>query len=83
VWTYPPELAEALAAFGLAPTPATDPLIVRAALNGLYRYELRRLRDRLLAGDIAKSDYAGIVVALRKTYWPLSMTPDVWRRVCA
>ncbi len=56
-WTYPPELADALLGFGLRPTPATPPLVVRDALNDLYRYELRRMRDQLRAGNIPKADY--------------------------
>lgn len=79
---YPDELAEALARFGLAPTPATPPTFVRNALNALYRYQLRRLRDGLLAGRLAKPAYLAAVVALRKRYWPLSMLPEVWERVC-
>jgi hypothetical protein len=80
--TYPRELTEALADLGLAPSDRTDPLFVRDALNALYRYELRRLRDRLLAGAIAKPDYIGHVITLRKKYWPLSMLPEVWERIC-
>jgi hypothetical protein len=82
VWTYPSELADALARFGLSPQPHTSPVFVRDALNDLYRYELRRLRDRLLAGQIAKPDYVGIVISLRKKYWPLSMLPQTWEEVC-
>jgi hypothetical protein len=82
VWRYPPELTDALAGLGLAPSARTEPLLVRDALNGLYRYELRRLRDQLLAGVIARPDYIGVVITLRKKYWPLSMLPDVWVRIC-
>ena len=81
-WTYPDELLAALGDLGLAPTPATPPAAVRDALNDLYRYELRRLRDRLLAGGVAKSDYLDLVVALRKKYWPLTMPLDVWEKLC-
>ncbi len=81
-WQYPDELAEALARFGLAPTGRTPPLMVRTALNGLYRYELRRLRDRLLARQIQKPDYLAQVVVLRKKYWPLSLLPAAWERIC-
>ena len=49
-WTYPDELRSALVRFGLAPTAATPPALVRDALNDLYRYELRRMRDRLRRG---------------------------------
>jgi len=81
-WTYPPELQSALAAFGLAPHPETPPVFVRDALSDLYRYEIRRLRRRFLAGDIAKPDYSGVVITLRKKYWPLSLTPDGWDQIC-
>ena len=81
-WTYPAELAEALARFGLAPTPATPPAFVRDQLSDLYRYEIRRLRGRLLAGVFPKADYVGHVIALRKKYWPLSFTPAQWEQIC-
>lgn len=81
-WTYPDELRVALGNLGLAPTPMTPPAAVRDALNDLYRYELRRLRDRLLAGVVVKADYLDLVVALRKKYWPLSMPLDAWEKVC-
>ena len=81
-WTYPDELLAALGDFGLAPTPTTPPATVRDALNDLYRYELRRLRDRLRAGVVVKSDYLDLVVALRKKYWPLTMPLDAWEKLC-
>jgi hypothetical protein len=83
VWIYPPELAAALGDFGLRPLPSTPPPFVRDALSDLYRYEIRRLKSRLLAGAFPKGDYVSRVIALRKKYWPLTMTPDVWERVCA
>ena len=81
-WSYPPELAEALSAFGLAPGPHTPPRLTRDALSELYRYEIRRLRLRLLAGEVAKADYRGLVIELRKKYWPLSLTPEAWEKIC-
>ncbi len=82
-WSYPPELGEALTAFGLAPGPATPPALTRDALSDLYRYELRRLRDRLKAGQVDKADYQNLVIALRKRYWPLSLTPAAWDDICS
>jgi len=81
-WRYPPELSEALAAFGLAPSARSSPRRVRDALNGLYRYELRRLRDRLLARELQKPEYVAQVIALRKKYWPLSLLPEAWEKIC-
>jgi hypothetical protein len=82
-WTYPPEFRDALAPLGLAPRSTTPPSVVRDALNDLYRYELRRMRDRLRAGQIAKEDYQGLVIALRKQYWPLTLPLWAWEKICA
>jgi hypothetical protein len=82
-WTYPPELAEALAPFGLAPRPDTPPVVVRDALNDLYRYELRRMRERFRAGDMAKPAYLDRVIALRKKYWPLTLQLPAWEKICS
>jgi hypothetical protein len=71
-----------LISFGLSPSPDTPPILVRDALSDLYRYEIRRLRLSLLANEFPKADYIGRVIALRKKYWPLTMTPQVWERVC-
>ena len=82
-WTYPPELSDALVGFGLAPRPETPPRLVRDQLNDLYRLEIRRLRDRLLAKEFPKAEYVGHVVELRKRYWPLALTPEQWEKMCA
>ena len=82
-WRYPGELLEALAGFGLSPTPETPPVLVRDQLSDLYRYEIRRLRQRLLAGEFPKADYVGLVIQLRKRYWPLSATPAQWEGICS
>jgi hypothetical protein len=81
-WIYPPELVDALVTFGFAPTSATPPRVVRDALNDLYRYEIRRLRQRLLDGHMAKAEYVPAVIALRKQYWPLSLQPAHWEKIC-
>jgi hypothetical protein len=81
-WNYPAELTEALLRFGLAPRPETPPRFVRDQLSDLYRYEIRRLRARLLAGEFPKRDYIGHVIALRKKYWPLALMPEHWEKVC-
>ena len=78
-WTYPPELADALLTFGLAPT---SPPLVRDALSDLYRFEIRRLRQRMLDGHVPRADYTLEVVLLRKKYWPLSLQPVHWEKIC-
>jgi hypothetical protein len=81
-WNYPPELRDALGGFGLRPVDRTPPSVVRDALNDLYRYELRRLRGRLIAGEVLKPAYIDLVIALRKKYWPLTMPLGAWEQIC-
>jgi hypothetical protein len=80
-WTYPDELAQALLAFGLKPSASTPPLLVRAALNDLYRFEIRRLRQRLVDGHVERAHYVDEVIVLRKKYWPLSLQPEHWEKI--
>lgn len=82
MWTYPSEFLESLGSFGLAPTASTPPLLVREAVADLYRYELRRLRDYLRAGQIEKAGYHDAVVAIRKRYWLLTLSEPAWEKIC-
>lgn len=78
VYTYHQQVLDALAAHGLIPTSETSPQQLRDAVRDLYKYEIRRLRDRLIAGEFAKRDYAGLIVRLRQRYWLLSMPIELW-----
>ena len=82
-WTYPPELLAALATIGFAPTDRTPPALARDAVDDLYKYELRRLRDRLRGGDVERSNYLAHVIALRKKYWVLTLPLPAWEKICA
>ena len=82
-WTYPPELLAALAAMGFAPTDHTPPALTRGAVDELYKYELRRLRDHLRSGEVDRSDYLARVIALRKKYWVLTLPLPAWEKICA
>ena len=77
-FAYQPDILETLAGHGLMPASATHPSFVRQALSNLYRYEIRRLRRDLLDGRVAKADYIGHVVALRRKYWLLSLPTELW-----
>ncbi len=81
-WTYPPELRAALADLGLAPRADTPPLLVRDAVDDLYKFELKRLRLRHLRGEVAKADFADRVIQLRKKYWVLTLSATAWERIC-
>lgn len=77
---YHTEILEELARHGLKPLPSTTPGQLRDAVRDLYKYEIKRLRDDHVAGRIAKVDYAGHVVELRKRYWLLSIPTQRWTR---
>ena len=69
---------EQLVAHGITPTAETPPQLVHDFVNDLYRYELRRLRDRLLQKEIAKPDYYAHVVQIRQRYPLLSVKLWQW-----
>jgi len=78
IYRYDARVLDALAEHGLIPRPGTAPEQLRDAVRDLYRYEIKRLRRSLLAGHIARRDYAGHVVALRRKYPLLSVPTDLW-----
>jgi hypothetical protein len=78
VYTYRQQVLDTLAGHGLVPTPNTAPQRLRDALRDLYKYEIRRLRDRLISGEFPKRDYAGLVIRLRQRYWLLSVPVPLW-----
>lgn len=77
-YRYRREVTDALARHGLAPGPDTPPLFLRDALNDLYRYEIRRLRQRLLRKEFPKGEYVPKVMELRSKYLLLSMPINEW-----
>ena len=79
-YEYAPEALEVLAGHGLAPRSDTHPEVVRGAVNDLYRYEIRRLKRRLLAGEFPKPKYLDLVIELRMKYWLLSIPVVRWVR---
>lgn len=62
----------------MQPTPSTPPEVVHDFVNDLYRFELRRLRDRLKRGEIPKAGYYHRVVALRRAYPLVSLKAYEW-----
>jgi hypothetical protein len=78
MYSYKPEILDALARHGLVPRPQTPPQMLRDAVRDLYRHEIRRLRQRLLDGHVERRDYAGEVIELRKRYWVLSVPLELW-----
>ena len=78
MYSYRPEILDELARHGLSPRPDTHPQQLRDAVRELYKYEIRRLKDRLLAREFQKADYAGRVIELRRRYIVLSIPLDRW-----
>jgi hypothetical protein len=75
---YHPQVLDELARHGLVPDSHTPPGQLRDAIRDLYKYEIRRLRDRVVSGDIPKAEYAQHVVELRKRYPLLSIPTELW-----
>jgi hypothetical protein len=72
------DILDALAAHGVCPKATTRPELVHEFVSDLYRYEIRRLRARLLANDFPKKEYAGRVNQLRMRYRVISMRASEW-----
>lgn len=75
---YREAVLAALVRHGIMPDRETPPDLVHEFINDLYRYEIRKLRDRMRAGAIAKADYATHVSELRKRYPVLSLPVEYW-----
>lgn len=58
--------------------PEDTPATLRERLNDLYLEDVRRLRGRQRAGEIALRDYAGHVRALQERYPLLGLPLDQW-----
>jgi hypothetical protein len=75
---YRPEVLETLVHHGVRPTERTRPELAHEFVSDLYRYELRRLRDRLLRKEFPKTEYFARVVALRNQYRVIARRPREW-----
>ena len=75
---YTPEVMEELQRHGLAPKPGTPPELLREQINDLYRYEIRKLRDRCRAGEFTTKELPGHVIELRRRYLLLSIPASQW-----
>jgi hypothetical protein len=75
---YRAEVLAELWRHGVQPRDTTPPELVRGYVNDLYRYELRKLRDRLLVGEIAKAAYYDVVVQTRNRYRVLALKAPQW-----
>ena len=73
MFSYRPDVLLELERHGVRPTPDTRPELVREYVRELYKYEIRRLRDRMIAREFPKTEYASRVDALRRQYPVLAL----------
>jgi hypothetical protein len=72
---YRPDVLRHLERHGVQPTPSTRPELVREYVRDLYKFEIRRLRERMLRKEFPKAEYAARVDALRRQYPVLALQP--------
>jgi hypothetical protein len=77
-YRYRPDILRGLLAHGVRPTPSTPPELVRNYVRDLYKYEIRRLRERYLGGAFSKAEYSARVDALRREYPVLALPARLW-----
>jgi hypothetical protein len=78
MYRYRPDVLEKLLVHGVIPTPHTDPERVRDYVRDLYKYEIRRLRERYLRNEFPKREYWERVDALRRQYPVLALRASEW-----
>lgn len=71
-------MREALAGHGLAVAEGDTPALLKERLNDLYLEDVRRLKARQRAGEIALGDYAAHVQALKESFPLLGLPLDQW-----
>jgi hypothetical protein len=72
---YHARVLEHLGGHGIRPTTHTRPGLVRDFVRDLYKYEIRRLRERMREKEFPREEYAARVEALRRRYPVLSLLP--------
>lgn len=77
-YIYREDVLSALLVHGVRPTEHTPPELARGFLRDLYKYEIRKLRDRYVRGEFPKLEYSDRVERLRKTYPVLSLVARDW-----
>lgn len=75
MFRYRTDVLAQLATHGIRPTVETPPDVVHELVSDLYRYELRRMRDRLLRREFARTEYFVRILELRRRYPLVSLKP--------
>jgi hypothetical protein len=72
---YRTAVLQDLSRHGIQPTAHTRPELVREFVRDLYRYEIRKLRERMLRNEFPRREYADRVESLRRQYSVLALLP--------
>ena len=64
--------------YGVRPKAHTPPEVARGFIAELYKFELRKLRDRYIRGEFPKLEYHRLVIEIRDRYPVLALTPRQW-----
>ena len=75
IFSYRPDVLAALLVHGVRPRPHTPPELVRGYVRDLYKFEIRRLRERYMRHEFSKREYSERVDALRRQYPVLALLP--------
>jgi hypothetical protein len=75
---YRADVLEQLWRHGVQPKRETPPQLVRDYVRDLYRYEIRRLRERYLNREFSKGEYSQRVDQLRRAYPVLALRAWEW-----
>ena len=77
-YTYRQDVLDAVWRHGIMPTDAHTPELARGFVRDLYKYEIRRLRERYLKKEFPKAEYSTLVEQLRNRYGVLALVPRQW-----
>lgn len=75
---YRPDVLAVVWRHGILPTEQTPPELARGYVRELYKYEIRRLRERYLKKEFSKREYYVLVDNLRQQYGVLALVPRQW-----
>ncbi|HLF84956.1 MAG TPA: hypothetical protein VI837_12350 [Blastocatellia bacterium] len=75
---YRETVLDELARHGVIPQDDTPPELAHQFVTDLHLFEIRKLKQQMLAGRIPRADYANTVEALRMRYPILSLPARFW-----
>jgi len=78
VYNYRDDVLAELWKYGVRPTEHTPPELARGFIRDLYRFEIRKLRERYVRTEFSKREYFDKVVELRDKYPVLALLPRQW-----